>query len=81
MIRRVPVHGLRLAGAGTGPESGDRDQEQRLDHDEHADGPPEDVLVEPVELGREIGTRNEDRLRIVSAAATGEDQEQNGGED
>jgi len=50
----VAVH--RLGGRRAGPrtEPGDRDEQQRLDDDEDADRPPENVLVETVQIGAEI---------------------------
>jgi len=72
----VAVHGFGVSGPGSRAKPRDRDQQQHLDEHEDGDGPPKDVREEPGELGAEIGSRSEHRLRELPAARGEKEQEE-----
>ena len=56
------------------PEPEDRDQEQRLHHQEDRGVPPEDLEEDPMGDPREVGARHEGRRRRIEQAAAGQSE-------
>ena len=70
----MAVNVFRFRGAWAGAEAHDDDEQQALDQNENRECPPEDGLKEAEELGTEIGSGSERRLRQLRAGA-GRDEE------
>jgi hypothetical protein len=72
----MAVHRFGLRGTVPRAKTRDRDQQEGFDEDEHHDRPPEDVLEQTGEVGAEIGSGSEHRLRELSPTGARGEKEQ-----